>query len=275
MEPITGQVANVKAAEPRPKGLVVKLCEVMAKVKYIQKLGHNTAQSYKYATEADVADALRGELAERGIFIFPNMVKNERTKLERVNFKGEVKTSYATDLEMEWTFVDGETGESRTCRIPGCSESPGDKGVYVAMTGSEKYLLMKSFLIPTGDDPENDANEPAGSKEKAQDVAKGKIKAAEARKAAASSETPANALFYVFPESHNGHQAEFVNIQAYLAAHLDQEDAIRMVFSANKARKTAGNTALVPAGQLQPLLEKLAGELGITVKELKSNGQGA
>jgi len=253
---------------PKPKNLVQKLCEVMAKVKYIQKLGHNTSQSYRYATEADVADALRGELASRNIFIFPSMVKNERVKLERTNYKGEVKTSYATDLEMDWTFFDGDTGEQKTCRIPGCSESPGDKGVYVAMTGSEKYLLMKSFLIPTGDDPESDANEPAGSKEKAQDVGKAKVKAAgEAKKA----EMPANALLYAFPDSHNGHAAEFVNIQAFIAAHLDQEDALRLVLSTHKAKKTAGNTALVPSGEMQALLEKLSGDMGITVKELKGN----
>ena len=174
------QASKVNGAEPVPetpkaKNLVQKLCQVMAKVKYIQKLGRNEAQSYRYATEADVADALRGELAERNIFIFPSMVKNERVKLERMNYKGEVKTSFATDLEMDWTFVDGDSGERMTCRIPGCSESPGDKGVYVAMTGSEKYLLMKSFLIPTGDDPENDANEPAGSRETAQAVGKAKV----------------------------------------------------------------------------------------------------
>ena len=174
------QASKANGAEPVPetpkaKNLVQKLCQVMAKVKYIQKLGRNEAQSYRYATEADVADALRGELAERNIFIFPSMVKNERVKLERMNYKGEVKTSFATDLEMDWTFVDGDSGERMTCRIPGCSESPGDKGVYVAMTGSEKYLLMKSFLIPTGDDPENDANEPAGSRETAQAVGKAKV----------------------------------------------------------------------------------------------------
>lgn len=263
---------------PKPKSLVMKLCEVMAKVKYIQKLGRNSAQSYNYATEADVADALRGELAERHIFIFPNVVKNERVKLERVNFKGEIKSSFATDLEMEWTFVDGETGEKFTCRIPGCSESPGDKGVYVAMTGSEKYLLMKSFLIPTGDDPENDANEPQGSKEAAQAV--GKEKVAQAAKAgnktaqaALAREESGNGrvdtLFYIFPEKHNGNVAEFFNVGQYLGSNQDRENEIRFAFSAHGAKKSKEDTALVQADKLPSLLNVLAGDLGIIVKQLR------
>lgn len=30
----------------------------------------------------------------------------------------------------------------------------GDKAIYKAITGAQKYVLMKTFLIPTGDDPE-------------------------------------------------------------------------------------------------------------------------
>jgi hypothetical protein len=252
---------------PKPKTLVQKLCEVMAKVKYIQKLGHNQAQSYRYATEADVADALRGELAERNIFIFPNMVRNERVKLERMNYKGELKTSYATDLEMDWTFVDGDSGEKYTCRIPGCSESPGDKGVYVAMTGSEKYLLMKSFLIPTGDDPESDANEPQGTKGIADaKIAKLKEKASQIPAGEPAKAIPA--LFFTWPESHNSHFAEWVNVREFLATRQDIEDTLRMIFTSHKAKKTKAETVLVPSAEMQGLCEQLVGEMGLTVKEL-------
>lgn len=156
----------------------------MAAVGYIQKTGKNDAQNYKYATEADVAEMMRDELAKRQVFIFPSLVSCSRTRVERPGYpakqldgsmKDTVKVSYATDLVMRWTFCDGESGETMECDIPGCSETPGDKGVYVAMTGSEKYLLMKAFLIPTGDDPESNDNEPGGTKEDAQAVAARKL----------------------------------------------------------------------------------------------------
>ena len=179
-----GNLVNVS------RSLVRKLCEVMKAVEYIQKKGQNTQQGYKYATEADVAELMRAEFAKRNVFVFPNVTRNSREKLKRVktytdrqgSTTVDERESYVNDVEIEWTFEDGDSGETRTCRIPGCSETPGDKGVYVAMTGSEKYLLMKSFLIPTGDDPENDENEPTGTVEAAQQVAQRKIDAHEAQK---------------------------------------------------------------------------------------------
>lgn len=177
---------EVKVAEPvvaKPKSLVTKLAEVMNAVSYLQKTGTNSKQNYKYAREADVVAAIRPELAKRNIFIFPNVIDVKRTKVERLDFDKSLKFSWATDVLVEWTFVDGDSGEERKCIIPGCSESPGDKGVYVCMTGSEKYLLMKSFLLPTGDDPEDDANEEKGSKEAAQAVAQRKIAEHKAKQA--------------------------------------------------------------------------------------------
>lgn len=126
------------------KGLINKLCEVMASIEEVPKKGYNKFHNYHYATEADLVQAVRTELSKRKLFIFPNVVNHARN--------GDI-----TDIMVSWTFVDGETGEARECMIPGCGSDKGDKGVYKALTGSEKYLLMKSFLIPTGDDPENES----------------------------------------------------------------------------------------------------------------------
>jgi len=199
---------ETKAVEvvPDPKrGLVVKLCEVMAAVGYLQKRGENTAsnQGYKYATEADVAERMRGEFAKRNVFIFPSLIKFERNKLSGIKYD-KVVESFITDITMRWTIVDGDTGQERVCDIPGCSASPGDKQVYVAMTGSEKYLLMKSFLIPTGDDPENDSNEPQETRETARAEAKavGEAKVADLKKKAPPKASDNGAsLFYALQPS--------------------------------------------------------------------------
>src|ERR1039458_2142002 len=65
------------------RSLVKKLCRIMKAVGYLQKTGENAAQKYKYATEADVAEMMREKLADENVFIFPNVVKNTRTRLER------------------------------------------------------------------------------------------------------------------------------------------------------------------------------------------------
>lgn len=132
--------------------LVKKLAEVMAIIKYIQKTGHNKFHNYRYVTEADVAERVREELSSRHIMLIPNVVDHQWR--EHTTAKG--SREYITTLKMEFTFHDGETGETITFNMVGEGQDSGDKGSYKAMTGAEKYALMKAFLIPTGDDPEAD-----------------------------------------------------------------------------------------------------------------------
>lgn len=144
------------------KGLVVKLCEVMAAVERVPKRGRNSFHGYDYVTEADLADALRKELSSRSIFIFPNVVSCIRSPLE-VETKHGVRKTQLTEVVVEWLFVDGESGQERKVQVHGVGEDNVDKGFYKAFTGSEKYMLMKSFLVPTGDDPEADVPETSGT----------------------------------------------------------------------------------------------------------------
>jgi hypothetical protein len=131
------------------------------------------------------------------------------------------------------------------------------------MTGALKYGLRHAFLIPDESDPEADVEtDKATANAKAVGDAKvAKLKAAK---------EPVSALFYTEPPSHNGNYFEFINIREFIASHQDLEDTLRMAFTAHKAKKTRDETALVPAGELPALLEKLAGEVGVTVKLLEA-----
>jgi hypothetical protein len=132
--------------------LVQKLAEVMKEVKYIQKRGYNSFHKYKYATEADVAEKVREALAERNIVMIPSLTNHSIR--EHTTSKG--NREYITTVVMEFRFIDGETGETITFSMIGEGQDAGDKGPYKAMTGAQKYALMKTFMIPTGDDPEAD-----------------------------------------------------------------------------------------------------------------------
>lgn len=154
------------SSEPPKRSLVRKLSEVMGAVERVAKSGRNEFHKYAYVTEADLADAIRGELAKRQVFIFPTIRKCVRSPLDVETTKWEnnqkvasVRKTQLTEIEVEWTFVDGESGEERTIVVHGVGEDNVDKGFYKAFTGSEKYMLMKSFLVPTGDDPEQDSKE--------------------------------------------------------------------------------------------------------------------
>lgn len=196
-------------AEPPKRSLVRKLSEVMAAVERVSKNGRNDFHKYAYVTEADLADAIRGELASRQVFIFPSIRKCERSMLDVETLKWDdaarakvptIRKTQITEIEVEWTFVDGESDEERTIVVHGVGEDNVDKGFYKAFTGSEKYMLMKSFLIPTGDDPERETKEERRDSAKegksaAQEVGKAKVAALKEKMAqrAAQPEPEANA----------------------------------------------------------------------------------
>lgn len=132
--------------------LVKKLAEVMQEVKYIQKTGYNNFHKYRYATEADVNEKVREELAKRNVILIPNV----KSHSVRTHTTAKGNTEYIVTVEVEFIFMDGETGEMISFTTFGEGQDAGDKGTYKAITGAQKYALMKSFMIPTGDDPEAD-----------------------------------------------------------------------------------------------------------------------
>lgn len=133
--------------------LVTKLAEVMKQVKYIQKTGYNSFHKYKYATEADVNEKVREELAKLNVIMIPSV----KSCINRTHLTSSGKTEYIVTVEVEFTFFDGDSEEKITLTSFGEGQDAGDKGVYKAITGAQKYALMKAFMIPTGDDPEADA----------------------------------------------------------------------------------------------------------------------
>jgi hypothetical protein len=129
----------------QPLTLVRKLAQIMSEIDRIPKRGFNAYHGYHYVQESDLVDTLRAKLADKGIFLFQSVV-NER------------RENTLTTLTIQYTFVDSESGESWEVSWVGQGDDKGDKGAYKATTGALKYLLLKHFMIPTGDDPEADAS---------------------------------------------------------------------------------------------------------------------
>lgn len=183
------QLVPISPPQASGQPLVMKLAAVMAAIERIQKRGHNDFHNYNYATEADIVTAIRIELASRHIMLLPAITGCTR---EHVGEKGMVLTT----LTMEFTFLDGVSGETLTRPWLGAGTDKEDKGAYKAMTGGEKYFLLKTFLIPTGDDPEaNDAAKE--SREKRTQRAPAPIPAPQAKQPPGDREGPAAVNHYV------------------------------------------------------------------------------
>lgn len=144
--------------EPRvmvPKGIAGKLVKILEAAGKVEKKGHNRAQNYKFVRETDLVDMIRPIMAAEKLFLNLDVIDHELTELGKTSSGS---TMRLTILKVRGTWVDAETGE--VWPIPstfvGYGADTGDKGVYKAMTGAEKYFLFKAFLVGTGDDPEGD-----------------------------------------------------------------------------------------------------------------------
>ncbi len=140
----------MSAAEKR--SLVTKLSEVMGEIERIAKNGTNDFHKYSYATESDITAAVRALMAARHLMLVPSVESTTWEKIARAK-GGETKLC---TLTVNYTLMDGDSGEEMKFTILGQGEDSSDKATYKAMTGATKYALMKLFLIPTGDDPEKD-----------------------------------------------------------------------------------------------------------------------
>lgn len=122
------------------------------------------------------------------------------------------------------------------------------------------YARRYSYAAITGcasEDDDGNAASGRGTSEAAQDVGKAKVAELKAKKANGAPEAP-TALFYVIPESHSGHFAEFINIKAYGSA-LNEvaAEGLRQLLKPYIAKVTKDETVLVSTSKMDALLEDL------------------
>lgn len=137
-------------------GLYLKLARVMANVGNIEKAGKNQFFNYKYTTADDAYSAIRAALSGEGLAFVASMTEVQQTETGQTDKGGNpVVRTLAT---FEYTFIDPETGEFKTCLWTGEATDSQDKGVSKASTSALKYFLLKTFIISTEhDDPDGSA----------------------------------------------------------------------------------------------------------------------
>lgn len=129
------------------KLILGKLHKIMEEVDYIQKDGKNSFQKYSYATEKAIKEKFHTALVAHKV-LFQLSTTNARVD------------NNVTFLDCNYTFHDVESGEFISGTFVGTGSARDEKGNYAAVTGAIKYILTSNLLVPTGDDPEDDVNEP-------------------------------------------------------------------------------------------------------------------
>ncbi|WP_084165368.1 ERF family protein [Paenibacillus massiliensis] len=147
--------------------LYQKISAVMRDVEYLSKDDKvefgNT--KYKAISEEKVTATVRASLIKHGLVVLP--VAQTHTK------DGNLST-----VDVTYKIVDIETGEHETIVSSGTGVDSQDKGVGKAMTYSYKYLFLRTFAIPTGEDPDKVSSAELDEKQR---IEREKAAAADAR----------------------------------------------------------------------------------------------
>lgn len=131
------------------KNIYQKMLEVMKNIEYLNKDDHVKYRetNYRAMSEEKVTMTVRKELIKQGLVVFPV----EQT----VSRDGNITTTNTTykmvnvDNPEEFVFL-ASSGQGADTQ---------DKGVGKAMTYSFKYMLLRTFAIPTGEDPDKIASD--------------------------------------------------------------------------------------------------------------------
>lgn len=130
-----------------------KINEVMKNIEYLtkdDKVEFGTTK-YKAISEEKVTTAVRDQLVKQGIAIIPIKQECENKELIRtdksVNMLTTVHVRYRIqNIDDLNDFIEAESN--------GTGVDTQDKGVGKAMTYAYKYMLLRTFAIPTGEDPD-------------------------------------------------------------------------------------------------------------------------
>jgi len=137
------------------KNILTKLSKIQKEIEVMPKEGFNDFNKYNYLMEAQVTTKIK-ELFDKHGLLFHYQSEITDTK-DYQGLKGD--TQFLTTVKITYAFIDIETSEKLEGIACGQGADKGDKGVYKAITGAIKYIYMKTFNIPTGDDAEKDSPE--------------------------------------------------------------------------------------------------------------------
>jgi hypothetical protein len=131
-----------------------KMIEVMKAVSHIGKNRKNQSQGFNFRGIDDVMNELHGIMSEVGVFIIPEAV-GDTVVDERQSKSGGV-TRFIVQ-RWKYTFY-AEDGSNVTATAIGEAMDSGDKAMNKSMSIALKYCLLQTFLIPTEEDKDPDAN---------------------------------------------------------------------------------------------------------------------
>lgn len=149
-------MAENKKTENKKLNIHQKMLEVMKAIEYLQKDDSVSFGSTKYKamSEEKVTSTVRAKFVELGIVVYP--FEQEVTKDGNITTTNTKYRMVNVDDPMDYVDL-ASSGQGADTQ---------DKGVGKAMTYSYKYMLLRTFAIPTGEDPDKISSEELDAIEK-------------------------------------------------------------------------------------------------------------
>lgn len=138
-------MAEKKTKDAKDMNIYEKMLEVMKSIERLQKdtgVEYNGRTQYRALSEEKVTSTVRAKFVELGMVVFP--------------FEQEVaKEGNITTTNSKYKMVNVHNPEDYVILASsGQGADTQDKGVGKAMTYAYKYMLLRTFAIPTGEDPD-------------------------------------------------------------------------------------------------------------------------
>jgi hypothetical protein len=130
------------------------MVDIMRKVSHISKGQKNQQQGFTFRGIDDVMNELHSVMADAGVFLIPKIKGNWEIVEKQTKSGGAL---FYTRQAWEFHFC-AEDGSFVVAEAIGEAMDSGDKGMNKSMSIALKYALLQTFLIPTEDDKDPDAN---------------------------------------------------------------------------------------------------------------------
>lgn len=140
------------------KNVYQRISAVMQDVAYLQKddkVETGGGKGYKAISEEKVTGAVRAALIKHGLVICPVRQSTSREDEQVTDSYGKTKVNRITTVDTLYRVQNvDDPNDYIEVASSGTGVDTQDKGVGKAMTYAYKYMLLRTFAIPTGEDPD-------------------------------------------------------------------------------------------------------------------------
>ena len=150
----------MKEEKEEKLNLYQKINKIMSEIEYLKKddkvvTNTKTNAGYKAISEEKVTSEIRKGLIKYGIVIIPIEQEHTREDERLKDQYGNDKINRITTVDVKYKIQNIDDIEDYiVVASSGTGVDTQDKGVGKAMTYAYKYMLLRTFAIPTGDDPD-------------------------------------------------------------------------------------------------------------------------